>query len=287
MSLGAVVFDLDDTLIVEAEIAHESMRQIAALIDEVNPEQVADVLFESAREVWRSGPYLQPCLELGIASWEGLWSNFEGNHPSLDGLRDWAQGYREAAWREGLDRLGIDDPSLAERAAITFAETQRIGHRPIEGAQSLVRSLVGQSRLGLLTNGLSDIQRHKLLRSGLTDCFDAIVISGELGIGKPDSRAFSNVLERLDVSAGAALMIGDSWERDVRGALGAGMKVIWISGGRTPPEDEAGVTVVTGVTVVSRIDEVPACLEIMQSTPSPLRSLGVPKLCGEVSIWTE
>jgi putative hydrolase of the HAD superfamily len=257
MGFEAVVFDLDDTLIVEADTAHASMRQAAALIDAVNAEPVADVLFESAREVWRGGPHLELCLELGIASWEGLWSTFEGNHPSLKGLRDWAPEYRQTAWREGLDRLGINDPALALRMASTFAEAQRAGHQLIEGAAAVVSSLEGESRLGLLTNGLSDIQRHKLARSDLTDCFDAIGVSGELDVGKPDIRAFSHVLTELEVSPGEAVMIGDSWERDVRGALRAGMAVIWISGGRTPPEERAEVT------VVRHIDEVPACLKRM------------------------
>jgi putative hydrolase of the HAD superfamily len=260
MGFEAVVFDLDDTLIVEADTAHASMRQAAALIDEVNAAAVAEVLFESAREVWRSGAHLQLCLELGIASWEGLWSTFEGNHPSLEGLREWAPEYRLAAWRAGLDRLGINDLALELRVESAFAEAQRTGHRPIEGAEAVVRSLAGESRRGLLTNGLSDIQRHKLAGSGLTDCFDAIGISGELGVGKPDIRAFSHVLKELEVTPGEALMIGDSWERDVRGALRAGMAAIWISGGKTPPEEGAGVT------VVRRIDEVPACLEHLRGT---------------------
>jgi putative hydrolase of the HAD superfamily len=260
MGFEAIVFDLDDTLIVESETAQASMREVAALVDEHNAELVANLLFESAREVWRNGPHLQLCLELGIASWEGLWSTFEGNHPSLEGLRDWAPEYRQAAWRDGLGRLGIDDPKLSRRVASAFVEAQRTGHLPIEGAPALVGSLARQLRLGLLTNGLSDIQRHKLAHSGLSDCFDAIVVSGELGIGKPDIRAFSHVLEELEVVPGDALMIGDSWERDVRGALRSGMAVIWISGGKMPPEDEAGVT------VVRHIDEVAACLERMESS---------------------
>jgi putative hydrolase of the HAD superfamily len=260
MGLEAVVFDLDDTLIVESDTAHASMRRVAALIDKDNAELVADLLFESAREVWRGGPHLQLCQELGIASWEGLWSTFEGNHPSLEALSEWAPEYRQAAWRAGLGRLGIDDRALEHQVASAFVEAQRRGHRLIDGVEVIVRSLARQSRLGLLTNGLSDIQRHKLARSGLTDCFDAIVISGEIGIGKPDIRVFSHVLERLQVRPEEAVMIGDSWERDVRGALRAGVAPIWISGGKLPPEDEAGLT------VVGRTDEVAECLERMRTS---------------------
>ena len=41
-------------------------------------------------------------------------------------------------------------------------------------------------------------------------------------------------------------MIGDSWERDVTGALGAGMRAVWISHGRAAPVSDARVTVAKG-----------------------------------------
>ena len=134
---------------------------------------------------------------------------------------DWALEYRQAAWREGLRRLGLDDPTFAMRMSSTFIEAQRDGHRLIRGATPLARALARQSQLGLLTNGPSDIQRHKFARSGVVACFDSVVISGELGIGKPDDRAFSHVMERLATRAADMLMIGDSWERDVCGAMRA------------------------------------------------------------------
>ncbi|HXQ75394.1 MAG TPA: HAD hydrolase-like protein [Acidimicrobiales bacterium] len=42
-------------------------------------------------------------------------------------------------------------------------------------------------------------------------------------------------------------MVGDSWERDVLGALGAGLSAVWVAGGRTPPEEFPNVTVVDSV----------------------------------------
>ena len=42
-------------------------------------------------------------------------------------------------------------------------------------------------------------------------------------------------------------MIGDSWERDVVGALATGMTAVWIADGRTPPEEDPRVTVVDSV----------------------------------------
>ncbi len=41
-------------------------------------------------------------------------------------------------------------------------------------------------------------------------------------------------------------MIGDSWERDVMGALAAGMRAVWISHGRAAPFSDARVSVAKG-----------------------------------------
>lgn len=42
-------------------------------------------------------------------------------------------------------------------------------------------------------------------------------------------------------------MIGDSWERDIRGALQVGIAPVWVSGGRPAPEADPRVTVLLSV----------------------------------------
>jgi putative hydrolase of the HAD superfamily len=247
MSGRHTIFDLDDTLIIEEEVARSSLRRVAGLLPHLDAHHVEEVVLTTARALWRAGPYRQLCSDLGIASWEGLWATFEGGHPVTDGLREWARQYRPAAWRDALAALGVDDPPLAEAMAARYIEEQRRGHRLIAGAAGLVRSLAGTRRIGLLTNGPADIQRLKFDGTGLADCFDAVVISGEVGVGKPDPAVFALVLDRLGATPETAVMIGDSWERDVLGALALGMPAVWVAGGRTWPEEQPGVTVVESV----------------------------------------
>ncbi|HEY5250027.1 MAG TPA: HAD family hydrolase [Acidimicrobiales bacterium] len=243
----STIFDLDDTLIIEEEVARASLGKVAGLLPDRDPAHVADVLLTTAQQLWRAGPYRQICFDLGIASWEGLWATFEGGHPVLDGLRDWARTYRPAVWRQALATLGIEDPTMVEAMAALYLESQRRGHRLIVGADSLVHSIRGTRRIGLLTNGPPDIQRLKFEGTGLADCFDAVVVSGEVGVGKPDPAVFALVLERLGTTAENTVMVGDNWERDVVGALQVGMTAVWIAGGRPRPAEVAGVTVVDHV----------------------------------------
>jgi len=253
MALRAVIFDLDGTLVVEEATVRESLRSAARVLPGIDPDGAVDVILSAVRRVWQAGPYHRLAGALGIASWEGLWSRFEGCHPCLAPLAAWAPGYRRTAWTEALEDLGIDDPGLAQEMAAVYENAQRLGHHLVPGAMQAVRG-AARYRLGLLTNGPADIQRHKLAHAGLAAEFDAVAVSGEIGVGKPDAAAFAVVAAGLGVRADEAVMVGDSWDRDILGALAAGMAAIWLSNGRPVP------AAVHGVTVVASIADLPGAL---------------------------
>ena len=242
-----MVFDLDDTLIVEEAVARASFRSAIQLVPGADPGQAVEVVMGAVRSVWRSGPHYQLALELGIASWEGLWSRFEGCHPRLDGMAEWAPSYRLRAWQSALAALGVEDAALAATTANAYDHAQRAGHPLIDGTATAVRQVKERFRVGLLTNGPADIQRLKLNQTGLSACFDAVVVSGEVGVGKPSPEGFQLALDALAVRPEEAVMVGDSWERDVTGALGAGMSAVWVAGGRPVPDLRLDVRAVPSV----------------------------------------
>ena len=253
MAGSAVIFDLDDTLIVEQSFAMASLREALGVFPGVDPVADEATALEAIRRVWWSGADHGLCLELGLASWEGLWSEFDGNHPSLDGLRAWAPTYREEAWTAVADVFGVVDTDLPAVAAGRFVDAQRRGHPPVPGAVAAVDLVATRHRVGLLTNGSSDLQRRKLDQAGLSDRFGVVAVSGETATGKPDPAAFTAVLERLGAGAEDSVMVGDSWERDVVGALVAGMSACWVSAGRPVPEVHPRVTVIGSVAELERL----------------------------------
>lgn len=80
-----------------------------------------------------------------------------------------------------------------------------------------------------MTNGSSVSQRRKIERFGLSRLFDYILIEGEQGYGKPDSRIFLDALAKLDASAHDAWMIGDNQIWDIIPPQKLGMGTIWIN----------------------------------------------------------
>ena len=84
--------------------------------------------------------------------------------------------------------------------------------------------------LGCITNGTSQHQRMKFKALGLdkwiTD--DRLLVTGDIGINKPDSRVFQEAARRMKFDPKEAWYIGDSYKNDVAGAKSAGMKAIWL-----------------------------------------------------------
>ena len=171
---------------------------------------------------------------------------------AIDRIREWYWsdperhriGRLELAWARGevvrlaLADIGVDDPDLARRIGDTYHALRDQWIKPFDDSVATVRWLREQGcRLALLTNGGSRGQRNKIDRFRLAPLFDAILIEGEVGYGKPDPRIYRQALETLDVSADQAWMVGDNLEWDVAGPQREGIAGIWIDvrGGGLPP----------------------------------------------------
>lgn len=99
--------------------------------------------------------------------------------------------------------------------------------KPIPGMFELLRTLHRRgTKLGVLTN--SEGRAQQLVDElGFGEFVDVVVDSGVEGIEKPDPRIFTKLAERLNCEFGEIVHVGDSYEADVLGALGAGMIPIW------------------------------------------------------------
>lgn len=84
-------------------------------------------------------------------------------------------------------------------------------------------------RTAVLTDLTAHIQHRKIRKLGIAQYVDVLVTSEEAGKEKPDGAAFGLVLEKLKLPPGQVVMIGDSREKDIRGAEAAGMHGILYS----------------------------------------------------------
>lgn len=239
MSLKAVLFDLDDTLLWDERSVKEAFEAVCAHAAErtgADPAKLEEETRKAARALYESYETFPFAQQIGINPFEGLWARFaEGEQPEFRKLSELAPGYRREAWTRGLKACGVDDPALGRELGERFAAERR--NRPIvyEDTFEVLDQLKGRYKLLLLTNGSPDLQKEKIASvPPLADYFDHIVISGEFGEGKPSPRIFAYAAERLGIRADEGIMVGDKLTTDILGSGRFGMKNVWINRHRLP-----------------------------------------------------
>jgi putative hydrolase of the HAD superfamily len=83
--------------------------------------------------------------------------------------------------------------------------------------------------LHLISNGFKESTEYKVKNTLLTPYFKNVIISEVVGINKPDKAIFQYAVDKANATASQSLMIGDSIEADIRGALNFGMDAIYFN----------------------------------------------------------
>ncbi|KRF10807.1 HAD family hydrolase [Paenibacillus sp. Soil787] len=234
MTLKAVLFDLDDTLLWDdrsVEEAFEATCAEAAKHAAVNPEELEASVRKEARSLYESFETFEFTKMIGINPFEGLWANFtQGENENFRKLEKLAPGYRTESWTRGLGALGIEDRELGYKLGELFPAERRRRPYVYEETFRVLDALKGSYQLLLLTNGSPDLQKEKLAGvPNIAPYFDHIVISGEFGVGKPATSIFNHALGLLGIEAEEGIMIGDKLTTDILGSGSVGMRNIWIN----------------------------------------------------------
>ncbi len=234
MNITTLIFDLDETLMVESvsvKNAFEQACEPAVRKHSVSAVHLAEAIQHHGRELWHQSPVYPWCLKIGISSWDGLSGNFAGDGKELSKLRDWIvqSQFRATTWLQGLADFDVKDKDLANYLARHLVEVRQKHHVVYPDTQDVLEALRCSYRLALLTNGAPRVQHAKLESTGLEKFFDNVLISGEIGLGKPDTKVFELTLNRLGVQASEAVMIGDGLRNDIGGAKEAGICNIWVN----------------------------------------------------------
>lgn len=148
-------------------------------------------------------------------------------------VREDAGGYRPRAELAGAlrRRMRLDEPVDDLVARMRAGASDGIRCYPGVPA-ALVALAEGGARLVIVTNGAAAQQRRKIVRAGLDALVDGVVVSEEVGVGKPDPAIFLAAMEAVGEDR-ETWMVGDHGENDIAGARALGIRTAWVSHGRT------------------------------------------------------
>ncbi|TYA13584.1 HAD family hydrolase [Paenibacillus faecis] len=234
MSIKAVCFDLDDTLLWDERSIKEAFEATCLKAGEaagIDPEALEESVRKEARALYESYETFPFTKMIGINPFEGLWATFSaGEQPEFRQLEQLAPVYQKESWRRGLKGLGVENEALAGELAAQFGKERRSRPHVYEETFRILDELKGKVKLLLLTNGCPALQQEKL--DGvpeLSPYFDEVIISGSFGKGKPDPAIFRHALELLGVEPQESLMVGDKLTTDICGGLSVGMVTVWVN----------------------------------------------------------
>lgn len=111
--------------------------------------------------------------------------------------------------------------------------------RATKSCEKVLTALAKAHRLAVVSNyPCGRTIRASLDANELTQYFEAVVVSGDLGYVKPHPAPFLKMLETLAIEPDRAVYVGDNWLADIRGAKGLGMAAIHTHQWDTPEKFE-------------------------------------------------
>ena len=129
--------------------------------------------------------------------------------------------------RETLEKFGV---VYSEKHLELYRSVIINNCKPYKGIIRLLKLLKVNYKIGLLSNSYDVAeQKFRIENSGLKKYFDEIVISGEIGIYKPNPEIFKYILGKMGSFPLNSLFVGDSIPHDIEGAKKAGMKTALIT----------------------------------------------------------
>ena len=234
-NVRTIFFDLDDTLVDHAHARREAMRdtyeRFRAVFHQI-PLDVLDRTFEKVNDE--------------------LWGQLSRGEISAEELRT-QRFLRTLQSVFALTPLIKYDLRDAFDIDPYFVERYEFHTRELPDASAMLRSLHGRYALGVLTNGLSDIQSRRLKALGWSNLFTHVVTPDTAGAMKPHGRIFEAAEHVSQCAPSEIVFVGDSHHYDIAAAKRRGWRTVWYNPSSTAPPDGSADDVVRALGDVTRL----------------------------------
>jgi 2-haloacid dehalogenase len=115
-------------------------------------------------------------------------------------------------FQEAIDELVLQHPGYSEQIQAYFSRWEEMMGGVIPGTVEILRELKGlEADLAALSNWSAETFPLVRRNYDFLDWFDPLILSGEVGVAKPDPAIFHHLLQELDLPAQACLFIDDSF----------------------------------------------------------------------------
>lgn len=132
--------------------------------------------------------------------------------------------------KDVFDLLGyeIDDETILLLSVEYIAFLPTFNHL-FDGTIEILDYLNSKYRLHIITNGFHEVQASKLTNSNIGHYFQTVTNSETAGVKKPNPLIFEYAITQAQTTKENSIMIGDSLDADIQGALDYGIDAILFS----------------------------------------------------------
>ena len=171
--------------------------------------------------------------KIGLSSADAFIETYTRNNHSL-----WAQYHvgkitkdylREARFRTTFLDLGVRPELIPVGFEDEYVKLCPTKTNLFPDAHEVLTYLKGKYIMHLISNGFKESTEIKIAGSNISHYFDQVIISEAVGVNKPDKAIFEHALNLAGAVIDESIMIGDSIEADIRGALNFGMDAIYFN----------------------------------------------------------
>jgi putative hydrolase of the HAD superfamily len=223
-----VFFDLDETLASQESAfkrAYRATAECAAQNSGIDADELERSIPQVAQTVFERAQFFENVRRCRFGGRDILWGE-----PDIDTeLADLAGKYRADVWTAALASQGVEDRDLDRLLGQTFTETMINNVILFAEVAPLLARVHKRIRMAVVTNGMETAQRAKLRRLGIEEYFEVVVASAVVGEGKPSRSIFEHALARMSVKPADGVMVGDSLDGDIAGAVEAGLVAVWVN----------------------------------------------------------
>jgi len=171
--------------------------------------------------------------KIGLSSADVFIETYTRNNHSL-----WAQYHvgkitkdylREARFKTTFLDLGVRPELIPVGFEDEYVKLCPTKTNLFPDAHEVLTYLKGKYIMHLISNGFKESTEIKIAGSNISHYFDKVIISEAVGVNKPDKAIFDHALNLAGAVIDESIMIGDSIEADIRGALNFGMDAIYFN----------------------------------------------------------
>src|SRR6476659_3331210 len=163
---------------------------------------------------------------------------FDLDHTLWDFDKNAEETLNELYFTYKLSNLGLDESVIPAQFEDDYVNICPTKSNLFQQTHETLSYLKQKYKLHLISNGFKESTEYKVKNTHLTPYFENVIISEVVGINKPDKVIFQYAVDKAGTHSNESLMIGDSIEADVRGALNFGMDAIYFNPNFTEiPED--------------------------------------------------